>query len=68
MAVGIVRLMLVAGVGWMFYHMLRAFGQRELAAMLQLACYAIAAAIVVEMILGVATWFTNLPVINIFFR
>jgi hypothetical protein len=62
----LMQLLLIGGVGWLFYYMFWALGKREMAKLLQLACYCLGIAAAIQLLMGVAAWISSTPVYRFF--
>lgn len=58
----VMQLLLIGGVGWVFYYVIWAIGWRAIAKLLQVSCYAISVAIVIQMVINLGLWFSNTTV------
>lgn len=59
MGMSLISTMLVSGVGWTLYHLLRAMRMREMAGLIQIVCWALIILFVIQFVLGVIAWFES---------
>lgn len=65
MASQVMQIILVGCVGSLFYHLLRALDQKEMAGLLQLVCYALVASNVLQVLLGLWDKINQSPIIKL---
>lgn len=56
MGASLISTMLLGGVGWVVYHLLRAMRMREMAGLIQIVCWALVLVFLIQMVLGFITW------------
>lgn len=68
MGMTLMSTLLVGGVGWTLYHLLRAMRMREMAGLIQIVCWALVLMFLIQVVLGFIAWLESTAIYRIFQR